>query len=69
VLESVNARIPLDSPHIETRMVRSASVPPIFANRAAGLEAAVAANDEEKKAQEKDAVRNRVRQRGASIPS
>lgn len=41
ILEDLNARIPIHSPQICGRMVRSASVPPIFANPAAGLEQAV----------------------------
>ena len=39
----INARIPIHAPQNVTRMVRSASVPPIFASPSAGLAAAVKA--------------------------
>lgn len=69
VLEAVNARIPLDSPHIENRMVRSASVPPIFANRGSGLEAAIEANQaSEAKQEEQKTFRQRGALRRASVP-
>ena len=69
VLEAVNARIPLDSPHIENRMVRSASVPPIFANRGSGLEAAIEANEAaEAKQEEQQTFRQRGALRRASVP-
>ena len=69
ILESVNARIPLESPQVQNRMVRSASVPPIFAHRSSGLQAALEANEAEKKAEEKNPLRNRGSQRRASVAS
>jgi hypothetical protein len=56
VLESINARIPIHAPQNQTRMVRSASVPPIFANPSAGLAAAAA---EAAKEHEQEDVRDR----------
>lgn len=59
VLEAVNARIPLESPQIPNRMVRSASVPPIFANAACGLNAALAASQDAASQEEHSNVRRR----------